>query len=85
MRLVPVQDVVDDLLIRQPHEVIALCAGLREHFQTVVHIDLPGHASAAKHGHRSLNRGDLVVEAAVVLHMDHQRVFGDSRLCIRGA
>src|SRR5690606_12772813 len=61
--LVSLEHVVDHLLFRQAHQVIAARSGLREHLEPVVDVDFPGHP-AAEHRHWRFDDGDLVMKGA---------------------
>src|SRR5690606_24656451 len=74
VRLVAVEHVGDDLLLGQADEVVPLAAGLGEHLDLVVDVLPGGHRSATDPWDRDLDGGRLVVEVAVLAHVDDERV-----------
>lgn len=76
MAFVAGEDVVDDLLLGQAHEVVAFGAGGGEDFRAVVDAFFVECASA-KGWYGGLDGLDLVEEVAVVGDGDDERVIGD--------
>lgn len=66
---VAVDDVVDNLLLAQAHEVVALRAGEVKNLQAVV-IFLGLRAAATEGRNRGGYRGDEVLEAGLVFNID---------------
>src|SRR5699024_1858175 len=75
--LVAVEDVVDDLLAAQSHEVVAFGAGLGEDLDPVVDVVAARGAAGAEGRNVRLDGGDLVMEVALVAHVDDERVLVD--------